>query len=199
MEIVSKVPEVTPELIEKNAEFQKAWAKEFSIPETSQKTYAETVVRNNLNILDSLYQKCADAKDYKTTTDIAGRIARLSNDTATWAESIGWFDLARKLTWRERDKERLTAMLEAQTRDDNEWCEHPIFEFIDGNPSQIAAREFDFYSNHHGKIVSMVKCSKCGFRNAKDLPAELQKLSQHRAAVVKAGVDKPVDLNEVLK
>lgn len=197
-EIVSKVPEVTPELLAANEEEQKQWRKQFRYTPTSADSYANNVIRDNLNILDTLERQLRETKNVLERTVIRSRIAQFRDDTAIWLASVGQFEQAGKLTTSQANRELYKAYAKAVKLADDAWCEHPPFEHIDGNLSQIAYREMEFFSDRHGRKVSMVRCSRCDFRNARELDADLKKLSDHRAAAVASGKDEPKTLKEVI-
>jgi hypothetical protein len=195
---VSKVPEITPELLEKNEEQQKIWREMFVVPQMSGAQYAGTVIRDNLNVLDAIDRHISEAKG-ELKKQLKQRSSILRHDTAIWAASIGQFELAVKLTTDKHQRKQYKQWLAADIRDDSEWCKHPIFEYVDGKMSQVAGRELEFFSVRSGKLVSMIVCNKCGFRNAKDMPAELHKLSRYRADAMKTGEDKHTSIEEVLR
>jgi hypothetical protein len=184
--IVSKVPEITPELLEANEAEQGKWRQMFVLPETNGASYADLTINSNLNILDALASQLKYAKG-SLKKEIKTKSLQLREDTAVWAESIGKFALAHALTNDKRRRRHYKECVEAIARDDGEWCAHPIFEHINGQLSQVAYRELNFHSEKHGRTVSMVRCRICGFRNAKDLNAELAKISDYRAETVAHG------------
>lgn len=182
---VNKAPKITPELLAQNEEEQKQWREMLSVPRMSADTYASVVINSNLATLESLTKQIIHSS--KTEREfIKTKIDQIRNDTAEWMISIGRFDDALKLAVEKSQKILLKDYIAAEALDDEEWCEHPIFEHIDGQPSQVAYREFNFFSESHARQISMTRCNICGFRNAKDLDAELKKLSEHRAAAVKS-------------
>lgn len=195
-EIVSKVPEITPELLEQNEALQKRWRKQFTPPQISIDAHAERVVQQNLMILDGLEYMWHTPAGKDKQTEIAAQIKRIRIETAEWLATLGRFEAAAKLSPNQTEQARFTAFHEATVRDDNEWCEHPLWK----NGNQNAYRERDYYSFTHGKKVSMMRCAECGFRNGRDLDESLQRLSAHRAAVTSAtrGLSKE-DAARVLK
>lgn len=195
---VSKVPAITPELLEQNEEEQKRWRALYEVRHVSAESYADIVIKDNLNILDALEAQLGRAR-FGEKALIREKIKQIRNDTATWLASIGRFETAAKLATAGDVRSLYKKYIKAIALDDSEWCEHPLFEQVDGNWSQVAYREFEFFSDAKGCRISMVRCRRCGFRNARDLDADLQKLSNHRAAAVAAGKDAPVSLKEVIK
>jgi hypothetical protein len=195
---VSKVPPITPALLEQNEQEQQRWRSLYTAPHVSQDSHANRIIRDNLNTLDRLenLRKSAKPVDRPALTE---RIKRLKDDTAIWCDSVGQFSAAAQLTSCKHQRKLYRLRAVAVERPDDEWCEHPVFENVDGHIQQVAARERDFFSHKHGKTVSMVVCRHCGFRNAKDLPRELQKLSEHRAQIRKAGQDRKVNLLDIIR
>lgn len=195
---VSKVPKITPGLLAQNEDEQKQWREMLAVPRMSADTYANTVINSNLATLESLTRQIIHSKG--TDRDLlAAKTDQIRNDTAEWMSSIGRFDDALKLAVVGEQKELLNSYLKAEALDDDQWCEHPIFEYVDGQPSQIAYREFNFFSESHARQISMMRCNTCGFRNAKDLDVELRKLSEHRREVVKTGKDTVANLAEIMQ
>lgn len=202
---VSKVPEVTPELLTENERRQEKLRKKFTLRPSSQTAYAHTVINSNLEIIKSLETFLAENKRAPGRISLREKIAQVSDDTAIWAVSVGQFALAASLTNNKHQRAIYRDYEKAIHRDDSEWCKHPIFEYVNGNPSQVAYREFDFLSPRHARTVSMVRCNVCGFRNAKDLDAELKKLKHaHERSLATAKPDdfhapKGFQLADVLK
>lgn len=187
---VIKVPAITPELLEKNEEQQQHWRTAFNYVHPTRETHADRVIDDNLRILNRLNYELPRATG-DLQQDIRGRISAMSHDTAIWASSRGQFELAARLAQNEHDRTLYLSYEQAVERSDDEWCEHPTFRHVDGELDQIATREFDFPSDRHAGTVSMVRCRECGFRNARQLPVELKRLSEHRRQV-RAGQKKDV-------
>jgi hypothetical protein len=195
---VVKVPAITPDLLEKNEQDQARWRKLYTAPPTNYESYAGRIIRDHLETLDRLeaQRKSSAPADRPVLTE---KIRRLKDDTAIWCDSIGQFELAAKLTSCKHQRKTYKHRAQAIDLPDDAWCEHPVFENIDGHISQVAARERDFFSHRHGKTVSMIVCRHCGFRNAKDLPKELKKLSEHRAQARATGKDSKAKLTDILR
>lgn len=192
---VRKVPDITPELLEKNEAEQVRWREIYTAPHESAESYAERVIKDNLRILDAL--EATDAKrDEKA--QIRAKITQIRDETAVWLSSVGQFEAAIELSTVKEQRDLWRKYIKAVDTDDSTWCSHPTFENVDGQLSQVAYREFDFFSHKHARKVSMIRCSKCGFRNARNLDADLKKLSDHRAMAVKTGNDVPTSLAEIV-
>lgn len=194
---VIKVPEITPERLEKNEEEQRTWRELFRHVPVSADEYANRVIKDNLAVLDSLDRQLRAAARFEKL-GIKQKIHDIRTDTAIWLSSVGQFAAALKISTDREEKKLYRKYIAAIALADDAWCGHPLFEHIDGQLSQVAYREFDFFSDSHAKKVSMVRCRQCDFRNARDLDVELQKLSEHRAQVVASGEDKPVKISEVI-
>lgn len=181
--IVSKVPELTPELLAANAEQQKTWRAQFVLPDSSTEAYAASVIASNLEMLDALEIAVdkADGEEYK---QIRVKLIALREETATWLGTIGKFTDAKRVAYSQRQKGLYRQYEKAVARDDADWCKHPRWAEKDGQFEQIAYREFDFPSTKHGGIVSMMRCSICDFRNGATLSADLEKLSAARAKIL---------------
>lgn len=190
--IVSKVPELTDELIAANEDDQRRWRKLFVAPQTSKDKYAENVIKSNLTMLDSYRRQMRNANN-KTKKQLKIKANELRRDTAAWLANLGQFEAAKQLAVSTRQRRIYRDYLEAERRDNSEWCEHPIFDYVDGHLQQKAFREFDFDSPRHGRRLSMVRCNECGFRNAKDLNRELKTLSEFREKVTSLVKDVPVE------
>jgi hypothetical protein len=195
---LSKVPPVTPELLAENEKEQQQWREHYRVPAVGIETHAQRVIRDNLATIDALEKSLASAK-YGEKRPIRNRIKQLRNDTAIWCESIGQFEAAADLTSCRHQRKLYRRKSDAVTRPDDEWCEHPTFENVDGVVSQNCTREQDVYSDKHGRVMPLLRCRICGFRNVRELPPELQKLSEHRAAAVAAGKDSRVNLVDIIR
>jgi hypothetical protein len=166
---VIKVPEITPELIAENERQQQEWRERFSYEAPSRETHADRVIADNLRILDHMYhalrRSSGDARD-----EIRARIAAMSQRYGYLGGESRPFRPGGTLDQRPEQRRLYRSYIEAVKRPDDQWCEHPLFEHVDGQLQQVATREFDFPSEHHAGTVSMLRCRHCGFRNAK-LPA----------------------------
>lgn len=185
---VIKVPDITPELLEKNEAEQNRWRQFYRLPALSVDKYAELVISANLETLDVLHLQMKRANN-QTRRAIKLKSQQIRRDTAVWLASLGQFEAAFNLAVTKAARRKYRSFIEAVKKTDSDWCEHPLFEFVSGAASQVAYREFDFYSERHGRRVSMVCCRKCGFRNARDLDSELRKISEHRAQTVATAKD----------
>lgn len=183
---VSKVPEITPELIAQNGDQQRQWRERFRVPAVSVDAYAVSVIADNLKTLDALDAQIEKAR-YSEHHALRKKARMIRSDTAVWLATLGFFDEAASITLDKKRRELYRDYSKAVKRNDSAWCSHPEFEYIDGQPSQIAYREFDFTLG--GRRRSMIRCRKCGFRNAKDLPDKMKKLSEYRAGVAKKEED----------
>lgn len=180
--IVVKVPEITPELIQKNEEEQKKWRRLYAAPVVTADKHAEAVIRDHLATLDMLEQQTKRARRGERAP-IKNKIRELRRDAAVWMASVGKFAEAETLSPDTSQKKLYRAYRKAVARPDSESCGHPNWKRNErGETEQNVYREFTFYSEKHGRRVSMVKCRECGFRNARDLSNDLQKLSDFRAA-----------------
>lgn len=175
------VPPITDELLKENEENQKLWANWFIFKSPGVDDHAARVINSNLELLkelnNAIRRKNADVENLKP------RIAALRDDTAIWLSSIGDFKKAAEIA---SDKAHRTLYRSYQTaleRKDEEFCEHPRWIKTENSISQNIYREFDFFSPLHGRKLSMIRCNTCGFRNARELDADLDKLSRHREAV----------------
>jgi hypothetical protein len=183
-----KVPSITPELLQTNNAEQSLWSAQFALPTNSQESYVIQLIQNNLKIITEL------KSINRQSPEIEQKIQQYVNETAQWAISIGKFELAVSLIG---ENSTAKEFYEAEVRDDSLWCEHLFYKEIDGHLQQNYFREFDYFSATHGRKVSMLRCNECGFRNAKDLTADLKKLSEHRANVRRGGKDVS-NLREIL-
>jgi hypothetical protein len=147
---VSKVPPITPALLEQNEQEQQRWRSLYTAPHVSQDSHANRIIRDNLNTLDRLekLRKSAKPVDRPALTE---RIKRLKDDTAIWCDSVGQFSAAAQLTSCKHQRRLYRLRAAAIDLPDDEWCEHPVFENVDGHIQQVAARERDFFSHKHGK------------------------------------------------
>jgi hypothetical protein len=193
---VSKVPEITPELLEANELEQQKWRKQFAV-RSDARTHAERVIADNLAALDSLEAARKSAAPAMRPA-ITARMQQIRNDTAILCNSIGQFEMAAALTTCRHQRKTYREKVRSVSRDDDEWCEHPFFQNDNGLITQNAVRESDVYSERHGRVVSTVRCRICGFRNTMVLPRELQQLHDHRSAVRAGGKDTS-DLLEIIR
>lgn len=181
--IVSKVPELTPELLAANEAEQKTWRAQFVLPDTSTEAYAAAVIASNLEMLDALEIAMDKAKG-EERKQIRAKLIVFREETAVWLASIGKFADAKRVAHSQKQKGLYRQYEKATNRDDADWCKHPRWKEKDGKFEQITYREFDFHSTKHGVIVSMMRCSICGFRNGAALSADLDKLSAARAKIL---------------
>lgn len=85
---------------------------------------------------------------------------------------VGRFDLAAQLHPDQAHKDEYVSILEAINRDDSETCQcGPGRDYV----------EKDVWSFRHNRTVSIIKCTGCGLRNAKDLPKHLLEQRNHRS------------------
>ena len=173
------VPPITDKLLAENEKNQKRWANLFVFQNPGVDDYTHRVISSNLEILEQLIKSRSRLGVDKNA--LLERIHALRDDTAIWLSSIGDFEKASNIAYTRSQKQLFKCYLKAVNNSDNEWCEHPKWQTEGGNISQNAYREFDFFSPKHGRKISMIRCNSCGFRNARDLDADLDKLSQHRA------------------
>lgn len=189
-ENVVKVPCITPELLQENEENQKKWRNLFTAPGVSLDKYTESVIKDNLATLDTLEAQLKTVQH--ANEPLEQKICEFRNDTAVWLASLGKFAEAEKLTIIPKQKTLYREYAEAAARADSEWCEHEHWtQNAGGQAEQNAYREFQFFSEIHGRKVSMMRCRQCGFRNARDISADLQKLSDFRAASRKLAENTP--------
>lgn len=177
------VPRITPRLLEESADNQAAWSKNFALSPSDTTDYTRQVVSSNILVLKALREQLKQKMTEREEREILLKAEKIQDETSTWLASIGRFKEAVKFA--PAGKRKLyRAYLKAVTRGDDEWCQHPRWSDIDGNLQQNEYREFDFFSPEKGKNLSMMRCNLCGFRNARDLSADLQKLSEARARVI---------------
>ncbi len=180
------VPDITPELLEKNEAEQKILRGQFGLPKNPAVLRNQALIDSNLEILKGLlaqYQK-ADGGEKDA---VLLQINKYQDELAQTFASTGHFRAALKLSFDERRKTLYKSYIGAVERDENDWCEHSGWTRENGNIEQIAYREFDFFSPDKGQTLSMIRCNKCGFRNAvAKLPDDLAKLSEMRKEIVSA-------------
>lgn len=114
------------------------------------------------------------------------QVARIAvrHELAERQAVIGRYDLATENEPDPAYRDEYLAILEAIWRDDEETCdcgEHRG----SGQQAEISVPQsyvkMDVFSLKHAKVVSLMKCNKCGFMNAVDTPAEISRMRAHRA------------------
>lgn len=106
---------------------------------------------------------------------------------------LGRFDLAAQETPDPVFREHYIAILDAVMRNDEEHCGCPEIRGS-GEYSKITVPSFnqkeEVYSIAHGRVVTLMSCSTCGFLNAIDTPKHVlgQKAHRARAAQLVSGM-----------
>lgn len=185
-ENVNIAPPVTPERLAENEEFQRGlrakFAARFSLknPLEIEMSRAALLLKANAEIINALHIQLKNAKTGRRAIRLMLKRYYAENAEA-WA-SLGAFDKAADIEPDKRRKKEYRSKHKALIIDDSEWCIHPKYRMEEGQRLQNYFRESDVYSEKHGRIVSVLKCNECGFRNIAPLPPDLQKLSEDRKA-----------------
>lgn len=108
---VSKVPEITPELLAENEELQAELRKKFTYVAPLQKTYADTVIKGLLADIEYYQQELINRNDIETWELLNMRLKTARRDCAQWLISIGNFELAEKMALDEHTKRLCRAKL----------------------------------------------------------------------------------------
>lgn len=175
---IDPVPDLTPERLAENAEFQAEMKQRFAV--RPPKNHAEMVIADNLRVIEMLERQRLSGRD-----DLDSRIDKLRNDTALWMQSVGMFTEAAKIAVKPRIKAENETLLAALERDDDEWCGHAKWKEVADKKVPNYSREFDF-TDKIGRRLSMIQCAECGFRNGRELPQDLENLSRRRAHIREA-------------
>lgn len=106
IKIVSKVPEITPELLAENEELQAELRKKFQYTAPLQKTYADTVIKGLLADIEYYQQAITENNDIETVGLLTVRLETARRDCAQWLISIGNFTLAEQMALDEHTKQQ---------------------------------------------------------------------------------------------
>lgn len=191
MNIVSPVPPITQELLQKNDELQREIQRALNSPKRDMRT-GERI--RHLMLLKNLKEQMSDLFDARRAmmrrkddvTDIENQIAEVGKRAAKAAFHAGEFETARELVKDKNLRAFYKSFIDAMNRDDNEHCEHPKYsdkKHPQGNfPIPNYFRERDIFSPKHGRVVAIMKCNLCDFRNIAPLTKDLAEMSERRAA-----------------
>ena len=179
------VPEITPAMLEENKSFQEDLRKNFG--SRQQNLQQKLLLRNRLIIEENkvyLSVLLTQLKSAVSETDkkyLEELIILKGEETCDALCDIGEFELAQQFTLNPRKKELLQTYKTAMELDDEAHCGHPKYILTDGVKTNNYFREKDIFSPKHGRIVSIVRCNECQFRNIRPLPEDLARASQIRA------------------
>jgi hypothetical protein len=109
------------------------------------------------------------------------QLNRLTEKLAGHLFDAGEFELALKATRSKKMRAVVREHLKAAEIDDDEWsCGHKKWFSYDGQRHPNYFRERDLWSPRHGRVVSVIRCNECGFRNIRPLPEDLAEMSRLR-------------------
>ena len=188
-ENVNIAPAITPERLAENEEFQRGlrskFASRFSLKSSLEieMSRAALLLKANAEIINALHIQHAKAKTGKQT--IKRMLNRYYSENAEAWASLGAFDKAADIEPDKRRKKDYLSKHKALLIDDSEWCSHLKYKIEDNHRLPNYFRESSVFSEKHGRVVAVLRCNECGFRNIAPLPSDLEKLSQDRAEAVK--------------
>lgn len=108
----------------------------------------------------------------------------LKHKRAEFLAAHGRYDLAFQEEPNAQYREHYLSILDAVYRDDAEHCGCPDMRGS-GEHANITVPSFnakeDIWSLRHGRMITLMKCTKCDFLNAIDTPQHVKNLRSHRA------------------
>lgn len=188
-ENVNLAPALSPERLAENEEFQRRLREKLShrltiqSPNEIEMSRAAVLLKQNAEIINALHIQLSKAKRGKL--EIRRALKRYYAENAEAWATLGAFDKAAEIEPDKQRKKEYHAKHKAMMIDDKLWCEHSLYKLTDGLRLPNYFREQDVFSEKHGRIVSVLKCLECGFRNIAPITKDLQELSQVRAEAIK--------------
>lgn len=175
---VDPVPELTPDKLKENEAFQKDMRSRFELKPV--RDHGDRSIAANLRRIEQFQGQLGTANDDDKIL-LARRITALRDETALYLRQKGRFEDAARIASNPGIRREAKAFIEAKTKPDDEWCDHP--KWIETRDGQVPnySREFDFVRD--GQKLSMLRCAECGFRNAAPLPKDMQNLIEARAKI----------------
>lgn len=134
--------------------------------------------------------------------DLQAAKLALRHRRAEYLAALGRFDLAASVEPDPQYRDHYLAILDAVWLADDMRCDCPPTrgsgEFSDITVSNFNPKE-EVFSIKEGRIVTLMACTKCGFLNAIDPPAQVKEQRAHRARAAKlVGTMKPEDAAKTL-
>src|ERR1043165_793118 len=151
---------ITPAMMEQIAEQQAAWKKRVQSPHASL-TPQEMMRARALTLVDELIDALAVVTDPHARRVLHERLAEAS-------ATQGRFDLAAESAPTEVLYREYQSIWEAELRDDDQWCEHPMV----GRIAPVFVKQ-EVWSIRHGAVTPLLKCNACGFTNVRPLTPQL--------------------------
>jgi hypothetical protein len=196
---VTPVPEITPELLEKNAAWQKEMLDGVVLP--SQESIFmgrhRVIVRDTLRTIQSLRDKAKATNFFNTATatensEYYAVMSKLHQNIGESLLQLGEFEKAAEYFADDDRKAHALALHEAMNIDDDENCDCPDdrIEIDTGGREHKfdnRFREQTIFSKKHGRPMSVIRCNLCGFRNIQEIPDSIKAGQEIRAAAVRAG------------
>lgn len=209
-ELQKKNPEVYA-LWQRTQEEQKRLAEQFASPHarpSSQEIFRARSVQRAEELRDTIARIDQDIGQVLTgvaegdLSELQAAKLALRHRRAENLAAHGRFDLAFELEPEADYREHYLAILDAIYRDDSEHCGcgdiRGSGEHANLTVPSFNAKE-DIWSLRHGRMITVMKCTTCGFLNAIDTPAHVKELRSHRARAQQlAGKLSPEDALRVL-